>query len=120
MKLILMFLCITFIKLLYSSFFGDSMGIMLTPEEMQLVKEGKLDVNKIEEHRKIYPIKSVDLNEVDAIKSELREVNELYKGSIQKNKDLYTELVENRKKKEEYRNKIAELRVKKKKALGLE
>ena len=95
------------------------MGIQLTAEEMELVKEGKLDLSKIEEHRKIHPVKSVDLNEVDEVKNEIRETNILYRDSIQKNKDLYEELVANRKKKEEFRNKIAELRIKKKKLLGL-
>jgi len=93
--------------------------IQLTEQEKQLFKEGKLDPLNIEEYRKAHPIKSVDLNEVEKIKEELRQVNDLYKESIQKNKDLYQELVENRKRKEEFRNKITELRLKKKKILGL-
>tara|TARA_Y100000031_G_scaffold110138_1_gene121232 strand:+ start:14973 stop:15266 length:294 start_codon:yes stop_codon:yes gene_type:complete len=95
------------------------MAIQLTEQEKGLFKEGKLDPANIEEHRKLHPVRSIDLNEVDKVKEELREVNELYKESIQKNKDLYQELVENRKRKEEYRNKITELRLKKKKLLGL-
>ena len=95
------------------------MGVQLTEEEMQLVKEGKLDPNNILEHRKLHPVRTINVNEVDAVKEEIRETNILYKHAIQKNKDLYEELVENRKKKEEYRNKIAELREKKKKLLGL-
>lgn len=93
--------------------------IQLTEQEKQLFKDGKLDPSNIEEYRKSHPIKSVNLNEVEKVKEELREVNELYKESIQKNKDLYQELVNNRKRKEEFRNKIAELRIKKKKILGL-
>lgn len=95
------------------------MAIQLTEQEKELFKEGKLDPASIEEHRKLHPVRSIDLNEVDKVKEELREVNELYKESIQKNKELYQELVENRKRKEEYRKKIAELRIKKKKLLGL-
>ncbi len=95
------------------------MGVQLTAEEMELVKEGKLDPSKIEEHRQIHPVKPVDLNEVDKVKQEIKETNILYKDSIQKNKDLYEELVANRKRKEEFRNKITELRIKKKKLLGL-
>ena len=96
------------------------MGIILTEEEKKLMAEGKLDINNIEEHRKLHPVKSVDLNEVDKVKEEIREANIMYKDAIQKNKELYDELVANRKKKEEYRNKIAELRLKKKKLLGIE
>ena len=96
------------------------MGIVLTDEEKKLVQEGKLDITKIEEHRKEHPVHNVDKGELEKIKDEIRETNILYKDSIQKNKDLYAELQENRKKKEEYRNKIAELRLKKKKLLGLE
>ena len=93
--------------------------IKLTEEEKKLFAEGRLDINNIEEYRNIHPVRSVDINEVDKVKQEIREANILYKESIQKNKDLYEELVANRKKKEEYRNKIAELRIKKKKLLGL-
>ena len=95
------------------------MAIKLTPQEMQLVKEGKLSPSNIEEHRKINPIQSVNLNEVDAVKQELRDANQEYKEAIQRNKDLYEEIEQSRKKKEECRNKIAELRIKKKKLLGL-
>lgn len=95
------------------------MAFKLTKEEMQLVKEGKLDPNNIEEHRKIHPVRVIDGDEVDKVKEEIRQTNLLYRESIQKNKDLYDELVANRKKKEEFRNKIAELRIKKKKLLGL-
>ena len=93
--------------------------IQLTEQEKQLFKEGKLDPSNIEEYRKTHPVKSVDLNEAEKVKQELREVNEQYKESIQKNKDLYQELADNRKRKEELRNKIAELRLKKKKILGI-
>lgn len=93
--------------------------IQLTEQEKQLFKEGKLDPSSVEEYRKEHPVKSVNLNEAEKVKEELRQVNELYRESIQKNKDLYQELVENRKRKEEFRNKIAELRIKKKKILGL-
>jgi hypothetical protein len=96
------------------------MGIKLTEEESQLVKEGKLDPSKIEEHRKLHPVRTINVNEVDAIKQEIRDANVLYQQAIQRNKDLYKELEESRKKKEECRNKIAELRIKKKQLLGLE
>ena len=95
------------------------MGIKLTSQEMQLVKEGKLSPANIEEHRKLHPIKSVNLNEIDAVKQELKDANIEYKEAIQRNKDLYAEIEQSRKKKEECRNKIAELRFKKKKLLGL-
>jgi len=61
----------------------------------------------------------LNLNEVEAVKQELRDANVEYKESIQRNKDLYAELEQSRKKKEECRNKITELRIKKKKLLGL-
>jgi len=95
------------------------MGITLTEEEKALIKEGKLDPSKMEEYRKEHPLKTVDLNEVEAVKQEIRDTNILYQQSIQRNKDLYDELAANRKKKEEYRNKIAELRLKKKELLGI-
>ena len=96
------------------------MAITLTEEEKKLIQEGKLDPSNIEEHRKIHPVKPVDLNEVDKIKEEIRQANILYRDSIQKNKDLYKELEENRKIKEQHRNRIAELRKKKKEILGLQ
>lgn len=95
------------------------MGIQLTPQEMQLVKEGKLDIRKIEEHRKNNPVRAVDLNELDKIKEEIRIANQEYRDSINKNKELYNELVKNRAEKERCRNKITELRKKKKKIMGL-
>ena len=95
------------------------MGIQLTEQEMQLVKEGKLNPAEILEHRKLHPVRSIDVNELDRIKQEIRDANVLYKQAIDKNKQLYDELAENRKRKEEMRNKIAELREKKKKLLGL-
>lgn len=96
------------------------MGIVLTEEEKQLVQEGKLNPADILQHREAHPVKEhcVDLNELEKVKQEIRDVNILYKDSIQKNKDLYDELQANRKKKEELRNKIAELRIQKKKLLG--
>lgn len=96
------------------------MGILLTEEEKRLVQEGKLNPSNILEHRNIHPVRSIDHNELDKIKQEIRDANIMYKDSIQKNKDLYNELQENRKQKEELRNKIAELRLKKKQILGLE
>ena len=95
------------------------MAIQLTEQEKQLVAEGKLNPAEIEEHRKLHPVRTINVNEVDEIKQEIRDTNILYRDSIQKNKDLYQELQENRKRKEEFRNKIAELRIKKKKLLGL-
>lgn len=95
-------------------------GIVLTEEEKKLVAEGTLNPADILEHRKLHPVRSIDQNEVEAVKQEIRETNILYKDAIQKNKDLYDELQENRKRKEELRNKIAELRQKKKELLGLE
>ncbi|MFH1064392.1 MAG: hypothetical protein V1729_04895 [Candidatus Woesearchaeota archaeon] len=96
------------------------MGIVLTEEEKKLMQEGKLNPSDILEHRKINPVRTIDVNELDKVKQEIRDTNILYKDSIQKNKDLYDELQENRKRKEELRNKIAELRLKKKQLLGLE
>ena len=96
------------------------MGIVLTEEEKRLAKEGKLDVMNILKHRAENPQPIVDHNEVEQVKSEIREANVLYKEAIQRNKDLYEELQENRKLKEQYRNQIAELRLKKKKLLGID
>ena len=96
------------------------MAIQLTEEEKKLVLEGKLNPADILEHRKKFPIRSIDHTELDKIKEEIRETNVLYRESIQRNKDLYDELVANRKKKEEFRNKISELRVEKKRLMGLE
>ncbi|MBU0461347.1 MAG: hypothetical protein KJ574_02045 [Nanoarchaeota archaeon] len=95
------------------------MGITLTEEEKQLVKEGKLDPNNILEHRKLHPVHVINVNEVDKIKQEIREATMHYKQAIQKNKELYDELVNNRKQKEIWRNKLDELREKKKRLLGL-
>ncbi len=95
------------------------MGIVLTEEEKQLVKDGKLNPADIEEHRKLHPVRTINVNEVDQVKQEIRDVNANYKQSIEKNKQLYLELQENRKQKEVWRNKLAELREKKKKLLGL-
>jgi len=96
------------------------MGIVLTEEEKKLVQEGKLNPAEILEHRKINPVRTINVNDVDAVKQEIRDTNILYRQSIDKNKELYDELAENRKRKEEFRNKIAELRIKKKQLLGLE
>jgi RNase H-fold protein (predicted Holliday junction resolvase) len=94
------------------------MGIVLTEQEKQLVKEGKLDPSSIEEHRRANPVKSVDKGQLDQMKQSIREATEQYKESIAKNKQLYVELQENRKKKEDCRNRLAELRKKKKELLG--
>ena len=94
------------------------MGIILSEEEKELVKEGKLDPSKISEYRAEHPIKEPEPSEIEKVKEEIRQTNILYKESIQKNKDIYKELDENRKKKEEFRNKIAELRKRKKELLG--
>ncbi len=97
-------------------------GIKLTKEEMELVRSGKIDPNKIEEYRKTHPVDDhcVDLNELDKVKQQIRETNLLYKQAIQRNKDLYEELAKSRKEKEKYRNLLAELRLRKKKILGIE
>ncbi|MEA3429907.1 MAG: hypothetical protein U9R08_01405 [Nanoarchaeota archaeon] len=95
------------------------MGIQLTPEEMELVKQGTLDPANIMEHRKIHPVRSININEVDVIKQEIRDVNVKYRESIDRNKELYDLLIENRGEKEKWRNKLAELRKKKKELLGL-
>ena len=95
------------------------MGIELTKEEMQLVKEGKLNPLEIEQYRIDHPVQKLDKSELEAVKDEIRETNVLYKASIQRNKDLYDELADNRRIKEGIRNKITELREKKKKLLGL-
>ena len=99
------------------------MVIKLTEKEKQLVKDGELDPSKILEYREENPIEEevvVDKSELEKVKQEIRDANVVYKDSIQKNKDLYEELNENRKRKEELRNMIAELRIKKKKLLGIE
>lgn len=96
------------------------MGITLTEDEKKLVAEGKLNPADILEHRKMNPVRSIDVNELDKVKQDIRDTNILYKQAINKNKELYEELQQNRKRKEEFRNKIAELRVKKKQLLGLE
>jgi hypothetical protein len=98
------------------------MGIVLTEEEKRLVQEGKLNPSDILKHREENPVQEhcVDLNELEKVKQEIRDTNILYKDSIQKNKDLYEELQQNRKRKEELRNKIAELRIQKKRLLGQE
>lgn len=95
------------------------MGFELTADERKLIAEGKLDPHKITEHRKIHPVRTININEVDKIKAEIRQCMQDYKDSIQKNKDLYNELIDNRKKKEQCRNKLTELREKKKELLGL-
>ncbi len=95
------------------------MAIKLTPKEMELVKEGKLDIAGIDEYRKVNPVRTIDVNELEKIKEDIRQASALYKDSIQKNKDLYNMLIENRKLKEQMRNKLAELRLKKKQILGL-
>ncbi|NQU79752.1 hypothetical protein HQ545_08350 [Candidatus Woesearchaeota archaeon] len=96
------------------------MGIVLTEEEKKLLQEGKLNPADIMEHRKIHPVRSIDVNELDKVKQEIRDTNVLYRQAIDKNKELYDELVENRKRKEDFRNQITELRLKKKQLLGLE
>jgi len=96
------------------------MGIVLTEEEKKLLQEGKLNPADIMEHRKIHPVRSIDVNELDKVKQEIRDTNVLYRQAIDKNKELYDELVENRKRKENFRNQITELRLKKKQLLGLE
>ena len=93
--------------------------VRLSEEEKQLLKDGKIDVNNIEQYRKEHPLKEPEPSELEKVKKEIRETNILYKEAIQKNKDLYNELVENRNKKEELRDKIAELRKKKKELLGV-
>jgi len=92
--------------------------IELTDEEKQLVKEGRLNPTEIMEHRKINPPKIPEKSEIEQVKQEIRDANLRYKEAIQRNKDLYVELEKNRKDKEEYRNKIAELRKRKKELLG--
>ncbi|MFA5141777.1 MAG: hypothetical protein WC471_02305 [Candidatus Woesearchaeota archaeon] len=96
------------------------MAIQLTPQEMELVKSGKLDINNILEHRKTFPIQSIDQNEVDKVKEEIKLANTAYRDAIGRNKALYDELIANRAVKEQCRLRIAELRVQKKKLLGLE
>jgi hypothetical protein len=96
------------------------LGITLTEEEKQLVKEGKLNPADILEHRKLHPVRSIDQNEVEKIKQEIRDAATAYKQSIDRNKQLYNELQENRKQKEICRNNLMALRKKKKELLGLE
>lgn len=94
------------------------MGIQLTASEMGLVKAGKLDVTKIEEYRKDHPVPSINLNEVEKIKQDIRDALKAYQDSIARNKDLYKELEENRKHKEQMRKNLEALRKKKKEILG--
>ena len=91
---------------------------MLFRSEKRLVSEGKLDPATIMEHRKMNPVSEAQPDELDQVKQEIKETNIQYKEAIQKNKDLYEELQENRKHKEELRVKIAELRKRKKELLG--
>ena len=77
------------------------------------------DPANILEHRKKFPVRTVDHNEVDKVKQDIKETNLLYRQAIDKNKELYDMLVDNRKEKERLRNLLAELRLKKKKLLGL-
>jgi len=86
---------------------------------MELVKQGKLDPSKIDEHRKLNPVKSVNLNEVEKIKQDIRDALKAYQDSIARNKELYQELQNNRKNKEVCRKKLEALRLEKKKILGL-
>lgn len=96
------------------------MGISLTPQEMELVKAGKLDIANIEEHRKANPLPIVDLNAVDKVKQDIRDALKAYQDSIQRNKDLYKELEQSRKDKEVARKKLEALRKEKKQLLGKE
>lgn len=95
------------------------MGIQLTAAEMELVKQGKFDVAKIEEYRKEHPVPSVNLNEVEKIKQDIRDALKDYQDSIARNKELYKELEENRKHKEQMRKNLEALRLKKKQLLGV-
>ena len=91
----------------------------MTPAEMELVKQGKLDVANIEEYRKAHPVPSVNLNEVEDIKQKIRDALKAYQDSIARNKELYKELQENRKHKEQMRKNLEALRLQKKKLLGI-
>ena len=97
------------------------MGIILTDEEKKLIQEGKLNPADIMKHREDNPVQEavpVDQDELEKIKQEIRDANVEYQQAIKKNKDLYAELEASRKAKEVCRNKIAELRKKKKEMLG--
>ena len=85
---------------------------------MDRVREGKLDPSKVEEYRKENPLPETESQGLERIKQEIRETNIEYKESIQRNKDLYEELETNRKRKAELRDRLAELRKKKKEILG--
>ncbi len=95
------------------------MGTILTANETELIKQGKLDPSKIDEYRAANPVKSIDINKVEKIKSDIRDAFKAYQDSIQKNKDLYKELEANRKHKEQMRKNLDALRLQKKSLLGI-
>lgn len=99
------------------------MALILTDEEKLAIKNGETTIPEIIAKRgadveKAPVAEEAPRSELDKVKQEIREANIQYKDSIQRNKDLYDELKANRKHKEELRNKIAELRKKKKELMG--
>ncbi len=95
---------------------------ILTDEEKRLIDEGKISYTELIRQRANNPENkhNVDLNALDEVKQKIREANIRYKDAIQKNKDLYKELEESRKAKEICRNEIAQLRIEKKKIMGID
>jgi hypothetical protein len=111
--------------------------IKLTKEEIELVKAGELNPAEIEKYRAEHPVpgdkvsilqndiptikdvsRPVFNDELSKTKQDIRDQNVLYLNAIKKNKDLYKAIEDSRKEKEMLRNKIAELRIKKKKLMG--
>jgi flagellar biosynthesis/type III secretory pathway chaperone len=98
--------------------------IKLTEEESRLFKEGKLRIEDIEQYR-LEHAPSVDAetsstvhDELSDVKKELKELAIEYRSAIQRNKDLYEEIIKSRQTKAELRNKIADTRKRKKELLG--
>lgn len=96
------------------------MGIQLTPQEIELIRQGKLDIAKIEEYRMANPPQVIDTASVDTIKQDIRDALKAYQDTIQRNKDLYKELEKSRKDKEIARKNLEALRKQKKQMLGKE
>jgi len=95
--------------------------LRVTREETELLKSGVLKADDIEAYRKDHPVQEVPIEctaELLKVKQELRDLSVLYKEAIQKNKDLYKEIVVNRNLKAELRQKIGDVRKAKKELSG--
>lgn len=98
------------------------MKVELTEEERKQLVEGKPMAEILADRPDDFvdpgEVKAEAMSELDQIKADLKQANVDYKAAIQKNKDLYDQLAESRKEKEACRNKISELRQKKKELMG--